>query len=98
MPLFVLIGHDAPGSAARRAANRDAHVAHITEMDRQGRIVLAGPVRNDADEQSTGAVIVFEAASLEAARAWAAQDPYARAGVFETCMVAPFRRAFPAAP
>lgn len=93
-----MIGHDVPDSAARRAANRDAHVSHVQVLHDAGRIALAGPMRDDQDQCSIGAVIVFEAASLAEAREIAARDPYVRGGVFEKLVVAPFHQAYPAHP
>jgi uncharacterized protein YciI len=95
MPLFVMIGRDGPAGAAARDRNRAGHVAHLDALEADGRIVFAGPVRDEADERSIGAVIVFEAESLEAARDLVARDPYVEGGVFETWSVRPFRRAYP---
>jgi uncharacterized protein YciI len=95
MPLFVLIGHDGPDGPARRNEHRAAHVAHVEALDREGRIVLAGTPRNDSDDASIGAVILFEARDLEQAREIAGRDPYVRGGVFESLTVAPFKRVFP---
>jgi uncharacterized protein YciI len=67
-------------------------------MDEQGRVVMAGPVRNAENDTSIGAVIVFEADSLEEARQLVADDPYVTAGVFESLMVAPFKHVFPKTP
>jgi uncharacterized protein YciI len=44
----------------------------------------------------TGSLIVAEFASLEAAEAWAAADPYVAAGAYAQVAVRPFRRVFPA--
>lgn len=95
MPHFVFLGHDGPHGATRRNQSREAHVEFIRALDRAGRIVLAGPIRNDAGDASIGAVIVFEDADLASARRTMAADPYAQAGVYATASVAPFRCAFP---
>jgi uncharacterized protein YciI len=95
MPLFVMLGRDAPDGAAVRAANRADHVAHLDALDAEGRLAYAGPIRDDADERSVGAVIVLVAESLEAARALVERDPYVRHGVFGTLEVSRFRRAYP---
>ncbi len=95
MPLFVLIAHDGPDGGKRRDQHRDAHVAYVRALDQAGRIVLAGPIRNETNDASTGAVIVFEDASLEAARATVARDPYVAGGVFASLTVTPFKAAFP---
>ncbi len=98
MPLFVLIAHDGPEGAKCRDQHRDAHVAHIRTLDQAGRILMAGPIRNDSNDASIGAVIVFEDVSLEQARATAARDPFVAGGVFRSVTVAPFKAAFPERP
>ena len=95
MPLFVMIGHDRPGAFELRAQHHEAHVAYVTALNEHGRIMLAGPVKDDASEKSIGAVIVFDAFDLSEARKVVAADPYVGAGVFETLIVQPFRKAFP---
>ena len=98
MPLFVMIGNDGSDGAARRAEHRPEHVAHWAALDEQGRITLAGPVRNAANDASLGVVIVFEAADLEEAHNIVSRDPYVAGGVFESMMVAPFKHVFPKKP
>ena len=43
----------------------------------------------------TGSLIVAEFESLEAATAWADQDPYVVAGVYAEVVVKPFRQVLP---
>jgi hypothetical protein len=81
MPWFVWIGRDGPGGLEARRRERPAHLERLRELDRVGRIRFAGPLR-DADGEPRGSVIVFDAPDLEAARAYAAGDPYATGGVF----------------
>jgi len=90
-----MIGLDGSEGAARRDRYRAAHVAHVEALDRVGQIVLAGPIRNEGDDASVGAIIVFEARDLAEAREIVDRDPYVIGGVFESLLVAPFRRAFP---
>lgn len=96
MPTFVMIGHDRPDGAPRRDRHRTDHLAHVHALDDQGRIVLAGPIRNDANDMSVGAIIVFEADDLAAAKNVVDADPYVIGGVFESLTVAPFKPVFPA--
>lgn len=98
MPLFVLIGHDGPDGAARRGRRRAEHVAYWTALNEAGRVTLAGPIRDDSNEASVGAVIVFEAAELAEARDVVQRDPYVAGGVFKFLTVAPFNHVFPKKP
>jgi len=89
--LFVVIGRDGPQGQERRKLFRDEHLARLQQLEREGRVVLAGPF---ADK--SGSLIVFEAATIEEAEAFAAGDPYVREGVFEAHEVRPFKQVFPA--
>lgn len=95
MPLFIIIGHDGPDGAARRARHREEHVAYWTGLDQAGRVTLAGPIRDEANQASVGSMIVFEAADLAEARDVVRRDPYAAGEVFESLTVAPFKHVFP---
>jgi uncharacterized protein YciI len=61
-----------------RKANRDAHLAHIASS---GVVEMAGPFLNDKSEMS-GSLVILEVGSKAEAEAWAAADPYAKAGLF----------------
>ncbi|MGJ8589298.1 MAG: YciI family protein [Yoonia sp.] len=76
---FALMTKDKPGALQTRMDNREAHLAYITET---GVVEMAGPVLDD-DGQMCGSLIVLEVADLAAAQAWADNDPYAKAGLFE---------------
>lgn len=76
--MFALICTDEPGKLEVRKANRDAHLAYIEES---GVVAMAGPFLNEAGEMS-GSLVVLNVDSRDAADAWAAGDPYAKAGLF----------------
>ena len=80
---FVLICRDKPGALQIRMDNRAAHLAYI---DATNVVSLAGPFVDDAGK-STGSLIVLDLADKAAAEAWAAGDPYAKAGLFESVTV-----------
>ncbi len=82
MPWYVLIGHDGPRGGELRKLHREAHLAKLEPLAAQGRVRHAGPLL-DAAGQPRGSVIVFEAGSLEEARAQAEADPYVVEGIFE---------------
>ncbi len=81
MPLFVMIGHDAPGTAELRQTHRPAHLVGLEALERDGRLRQAGPML-DVEGRPMGSVVFFEADDLAAARALAAQDSYVVHGVF----------------
>ncbi|KQY52585.1 YciI family protein [Lysobacter sp. Root494] len=97
---YVIEGHDGPDVLSRRQAVRPAHLARLTDLRDQGRLMLAGPCPAiDAEDPGpagfSGSLVVAEFDSLEAARAWADADPYMEAGVYMRVDVRPFKRVLP---
>lgn len=84
----VLICRDKPGHLEVRKANRDAHLAHIRGAD--GAIIAAGPLLDDAGEMC-GSLLIY-AGARDAAEAWAAADPYAKAGLFESVEITAWKK------
>jgi len=75
---FALICTDKADHLEVRKANRDAHLAHIASS---GVVEMAGPFLNDKGEMS-GSLVILEVGSKAEAEAWAAADPYVKAGLF----------------
>jgi uncharacterized protein YciI len=94
MPLFVLIGRDGPDGIALRKLHREAHLANLQPLVDAGRVRFAGPLRGD-DGNPLGSVVVFEAADLAAARAFAETDPYVAKGIFASFEVRETLQVFP---
>jgi uncharacterized protein len=97
---YVIEGHDGPDVLSRRQSARPAHLARLTDLRDQGRLMLAGPCPAiDAEDPGpagfSGSLVVAEFDSLEAARAWADADPYVEAGVYTRVDVRPFKRVLP---
>jgi uncharacterized protein YciI len=86
--LIALIARDKAGALGIRKANRDAHLAYI---DATGVVEQAGPLLDDA-EQMIGSLIIMNVANMEAAKDWAANDPYAKASLFESVDLVPWKR------
>ncbi|GAB4180703.1 MAG: YciI family protein [Rhodocyclaceae bacterium] len=98
--LYALSGEDAPGSGARRAQLRPQHLARLSALQAQGRVVLAGPLLaidspDPGPDGVAGSLIVAEFDSLEDARRWWSEDPYSAQGVFAATRVWPFRQVMP---
>ena len=98
--LYTIIGQDIPDSLELRKTARPAHVARLQKLQDEGRLLLAGPFPAvDANDPGTagftGSLIVVEFPSLNEARAWANEDPYVKAGVYQHVTVTPFRKTFP---
>ena len=98
--LYAIVGQDVPDSLAARLAARPAHVERLKTLQQEGRMILAGPFPAiDSPDPGpagfSGSLIVADFASLEAAEAWAAADPYVAAGVYESVSVKPFKQTMP---
>jgi uncharacterized protein YciI len=97
---YAIIGQDVPNSTDKRIAARPAHVARLQELQRQGRLLLAGPFPAvDAVDPGvagfTGSLIIAEFTSLPAAQEWAKADPYVTSGIYAEVRVQPFKKTFP---
>jgi uncharacterized protein YciI len=77
---------DAP---ARRMAARDAHVAHITDAARDGRLVLGLPL-HDEGAHSLGSLMVVEG-DRAALDDYLAEEPFATTGVWQRIETHPVR-------
>ena len=88
MTLYVISWMDKPGALQARMAAREAHLAHIHAQG--DKVRLGGPFLGE-DGQMAGSMIIFEADSLDEARAFHDADPYKLAGIFETAQITPWR-------
>jgi len=97
---YAIEGYDGEDVLERRLAARERHLARLTTLRDQGRLLLAGPCPAiDAEDPGpagfSGSIVIAEFESLEAARDWAAADPYVEAGVYSRIDVRPFRPVLP---
>jgi uncharacterized protein len=97
---YAIEGFDGADVLAQRTAARSAHLARLRSLRDAGRLLLAGPCPAiDAEDPGpagfSGSIVIAEFPSLAEARAWAAQDPYVDAGVYQRVEVRPFCRVLP---
>ena len=76
----VLMAKDKAGALQTRLDNRADHVAYLKS---NSIVEMAGPLLDD-DGDMCGSMIVLEVDDMTAAEAFAADDPYAKAGLFES--------------
>ena len=84
----ALMTRDKPGALQIRLDTREAHLAYIKET---GVVEMAGPFLDEAG-QMCGSMIVLEVADLAAARAWAENDPYNKAGLFSDVRIQEWKK------
>jgi len=97
---YAIEGHDADNALPARLAARPAHLARLTALRDEGRLLLAGPCPAiDAEDPGpagfSGSIVIAQFESLAQARAWADADPYVEAGVYRDVQVRPFRKVLP---
>lgn len=97
--LYLIYAQDAPNTLQQRLAVRANHLARLQALRDEGRLLVAGPNpavdSNDPGEAGfTGSTVIAEFPSLDAAKSWAAQDPYVNAGVYLDVTVKPFKQVF----
>lgn len=97
---YAIEGHDGPDVVDKRLQARTQHLARLTALRDEGRLLLAGPCPAiDAEDPGpagfSGSIVIAEFASLAAAREWADADPYIAAGVYQRVDVRPFKPVLP---
>ncbi|MBU6443735.1 MAG: YciI family protein [Alphaproteobacteria bacterium] len=85
--LFVITAMDKPGALDLRLTNRAAHFEYVKAT---GMVRLGGPYLDDSGAM-IGSLIILDAADLAAAKAWAQNDPYAKAGLFQSTAITPWK-------
>lgn len=91
--LFAVICADKPGHLNLRMETRPPHVEWLNGLNAEGKLKVAGPFL-DAEGKPCGSMLLIAADGLEAAKALAAQDPYAQAGLFESVEIKPYNWVF----
>ncbi len=90
--LFVVFCTDKPDHGQVRLDHRPAHVEFLKGSS--ARLKVAGPTVTENGQGMTGSMLVIEAESLRDAESWAARDPYAQAGLFESVTIRPWKWSF----
>jgi len=98
--LYAIMSQDVENSLDKRLSVRPAHIERLQKLKEEGRLILAGPhpaIDNNEPGPAgfTGSLVVAEFDTLEAAQAWADDDPYIKAGVYDAVTVKPFKKVLP---
>jgi uncharacterized protein YciI len=90
--LYIRLAFDDPAKGAERAANIEAHKAHL--RGGSAKVVQSGPLHG-ADGGKIGALIVFEAGGMDEVKAFDAADPFVRSGVYRETRIMAWERTIP---
>lgn len=89
--MFALVCTDKPASLDLRLGTRPAHLDYLREH--KAALVHCGP-RLDDEGRPCGSVFLLEMSERVQAEAFAANDPYALAGLFDRTELTGFRTVF----
>lgn len=88
---FIITAFDKENSLDLRMSVRQDHLAYANEHD---VTLIAGPLLTAGDDpKPRGSMIIIEAVDKAAAQEYAANDPYAKAGLFDKVTVRPWKAA-----
>ncbi|MBN4063337.1 YciI family protein [Cardiobacterium sp. AH-315-I02] len=98
--LYAIMSQDIENSLPIRLTARAKHIERLTELQQQGRLILAGPhpsidCEDPGEAGFSGSLVVAEFEDLLEAKAWADADPYVAAGVYASVTVKPFKKVLP---
>ena len=97
---YMIYSEDVADSLALRLAHRPAHLARLTQLQSEDRLLLAGPLpavdaENPGDAGFSGSLVVASFPSLADAQQWASEDPFILQGVYARSTVKPFKKVLP---
>jgi len=90
--LFALHCHDKPGHAHVRAETREAHLEYANAH--RSSIYVGGPTLSDDGDGMTGSLIILDVADKAEAEEFATNDPYGKAGLFESVTIQAWKEVF----
>ena len=86
--LIALIARDKADALQIRLDTRDDHIAYLKNT---GAVSQAGPLL-DGEDKMIGSLVILDVADMAAAEDWAANDPYAKAGLFQSVELIPWKK------
>jgi uncharacterized protein YciI len=85
---YVIQTEDKPNAFDLRAATRPAHLDYLKKQN--AILLAAGPFLDDEDRM-IGSLLIVDVASEAEARAFAENDPFAKAGLFSSTAIRKWR-------
>jgi uncharacterized protein YciI len=85
----AIICRDKPNALDLRMATRPAHLEWIRKAPFP--VAAAGPLLAEDGQTMIGSLVIVECGDPAAVRAWAAEDPYAKAGLFDAVTLHPWK-------
>jgi uncharacterized protein len=90
--LFVAICLDKPNNLQARLDNRPTHLDYLASL--KTKLKIAGPFLAADNQTPIGSMLIYDTADEKEARSLADNDPFAKAGVFASIDIKPWRQGF----
>lgn len=91
--LYVVHCVDKKNHLEVRMENRPTHVEYLKSLGE--KLNAAGPTLDDEGNMN-GSVVILDLESREEAETFAANDPYAKAGLFDSVTISTWKKVLPA--
>ena len=91
--IFVFHLLDRADASELRLRVRPEHKAYLAAV--ADRIAFAGPLTSDDGQTMIGSLLAIDFPDRAAAERWQADEPFTRAGVYQTVSVLPFVNLWP---
>lgn len=87
---FVVFGTDKPGMEKVRADARPEHRQYLRHHNHPVKVVLGGPTLSQDHGKMNGTMLVIDGENTQQVEAFLKQDPYNKAGLFQSLQVRPW--------
>jgi uncharacterized protein len=85
---YFVYGRDRPDSFGLKVSLTEQHWAFMDDFE--GALIARGPTLTEDGEATTGSLHIVEFPDVTAAKAFASEEPYYRAGVFDEVVIRRF--------
>ena len=89
---YIVLTTDKPNSTEVRASNRPAHLEYLESFGE--KLVAGGATLSDDGESPTGSFLLVDMENRDAVEDFARNDPFAKAGLFETTEIRRWRKVY----
>lgn len=89
MTTFILLCHDKPDALSLRMDTRPTHLTYIKEANID--IKVAGAMLDPLTNDPMGSMFIIEAEDTQTVQTFSDNDPYAKAGLFMSVDIRPYR-------
>jgi hypothetical protein len=91
--IFFIYSQDKPDSFELRKATRPEHLEYLKKFE--SRFVSVGPTMTDDGAVMDGSVLLVEFPDRSAAEEFRDNDPYAKAGLFQSSIIKAWMQVYP---